>query len=64
MRVTAPPVAGRANVALERLLARHLGIARGAVRVVSGSASRHKVVAIDGLDASEVRRRLGAEGDR
>lgn len=59
VRVTAPPVDGRANAALTRLLAKRLGVARGAVEVVSGQSSRQKVVAVEGLAQDEVRRRLG-----
>lgn len=59
VRVTAPPVGGRANAALTRLLAKRLRVARGDVRVVAGQSSRRKVVAVDGLGAGEVRRRLG-----
>ena len=62
VRVTAPPVDGRANEALTRLLARRLGVARGDVRIIAGHGSRQKVVAIDGLAETEVRHRLGADG--
>lgn len=58
VRVTAPPVAGRANAALTRLVAKRLGVARGAVRVAAGQSSRQKVLAVDGLTTEEVRRRL------
>jgi uncharacterized protein (TIGR00251 family) len=62
VRVTAPPVGGRANQALTRLLAKRLGVARGDVRIVAGHASRQKVVAVDGLDEAELRRRLARSG--
>ena len=58
VRVTAPPVEGRANAALTRLLAKRLGVAWDDVRVVVGQRSRQKVVAVDGLSLDEVRRRL------
>ena len=47
VRVAAPPVDGAANEALCRLLARELGVARGAVRVVTGATGRRKVVELD-----------------
>ncbi|MCU0478839.1 MAG: DUF167 domain-containing protein [Chloroflexi bacterium] len=47
VRVTAPPVDGAANEALCRLLARELGVARGAVRVIAGAAGRRKLVEVD-----------------
>ena len=59
VRVTAPPVAGRANEALTRLLAKRLRVGRRDVRVVAGQSFRDKVVAIDGLTTAEVRARLG-----
>lgn len=58
VRVAAPPVDGRANEALTRLLAARLGAPHSAVEVVGGHTARQKVVAIDGLDAAEVRARI------
>ena len=49
VRVTAPPVDDRANVALCRLIAKRAGVARSRVRVVTGLRSRDKVVEISGL---------------
>jgi uncharacterized protein len=60
VRVTAPPVDGKANEALCRLLARRAGVGRTAVAVVRGQRARDKVVRVDGLDAAALRERLGA----
>jgi len=46
VRVTAPPVEGRANDALVVLLAKALDLPRGAVRVEQGTASRMKRVSV------------------
>jgi uncharacterized protein (TIGR00251 family) len=46
VRVTAPPVDGRANDAVLALLAEAMGVPRGAVRVESGATGRTKVVSI------------------
>ncbi len=59
VRVTAPPVDGRANTALVRLLAKRLRVARGDVRIVSGTAARQKVVEVAGLNLAELLLRLG-----
>ncbi|MFN8584813.1 MAG: DUF167 domain-containing protein [Dehalococcoidia bacterium] len=58
VRVTAAPVDGRANEAVVRLLAEHLGVPRTAVRIVAGNAAREKLVAVDGLTTEELRGRL------
>ncbi len=62
VRVTAPPVEGKANAALERLLAGAIGVPKGAVRVVSGVRGREKTVAVDGVSPDEVGLRLRTSG--
>jgi uncharacterized protein YggU (UPF0235/DUF167 family) len=51
-------VDGRANDALERVLAERLGLKRDAVHVVAGHHSRQKAVEVDGLTELEIRARL------
>jgi uncharacterized protein len=58
VRVTAPPLEGKANAAVCRLLAKRLGLAPGRVAVVRGASSRDKLVEIDGIADDEVRRLL------
>lgn len=58
VRVSAPPERGRANDAVVSLLAERLGVPRAAVSVVSGEASRDKVVELRGLALDEAERRL------
>ena len=57
-RVAAPPVEGEANAALIKLIAKTLGVPKGAVRLAAGETARLKMLDID-LDEAEVRRRLG-----
>ena len=56
--MTAPPEGGRANAALAVLLADALGVRRDQVNVVAGTASRRKIVEIDGLEPDEIAQRL------
>ena len=58
MAVTAAPTGRKANKAIEKLLARALGVRASAVTVIAGKASRDKVVRIDGLTVSDARKRL------
>ena len=60
VRVAAPPVDGAANKALIALLARSAGVAKSAVRITSGQASRIKTVHIDGV-AAEILERLATD---
>jgi uncharacterized protein (TIGR00251 family) len=59
VRVTAPPVEGRANDALCKLLSKRLRVAPSRIEVVAGQRSRRKTVRVAGLSAAEVAARLG-----
>jgi uncharacterized protein (TIGR00251 family) len=59
VRITAPPVEGAANMRLLTFLAKKLGIPRHRLELRTGSTSRLKTIAIEGISAAEIRRRLG-----
>jgi uncharacterized protein (TIGR00251 family) len=61
VRVSAAPERGRANDAVVGLIAERLHLPRAAVSLVSGRASRDKVVELRGLTADEAARRLGQQ---
>ena len=58
VRVTAPPVDGKANAALCKLLAKRLGVPPSTVAVVRGQSAREKVVHVDGIETSILLHRL------
>ncbi|MBI3964388.1 MAG: DUF167 domain-containing protein [Chloroflexi bacterium] len=58
--VRAPALEGRANRAVEELLAKTLGIPRSRVRIIRGESARQKVVEVETLDAEECLRRIGS----
>jgi uncharacterized protein YggU (UPF0235/DUF167 family) len=58
VRVTAPPVDGRANDALCRLIARHAGVAPSRVTLLRGAKGREKVLNVEGIDAAALHERL------
>ncbi|KKS44104.1 MAG: hypothetical protein UV07_C0014G0015, partial [Candidatus Azambacteria bacterium GW2011_GWB1_42_17] len=45
--VKEPPVKGRANAAIIEALAKHFGVSLSKVRLISGFASRQKVIEIE-----------------
>ena len=53
VRVAEPPEDGRANEAVLRLLAETLDVPRANVSLVSGHASRDKIVSLDGLEQAQ-----------
>jgi uncharacterized protein (TIGR00251 family) len=58
VRISAPPVEGRANEALRKLIAKRAGVAKGRVSIVRGERSRDKVVRVEGVDEAQLRRSL------
>ncbi len=58
VRVTAPPVDGRANAALCRLIAKRVGVGVRSVSVLRGAGSREKVVRVEGISAEDLWRAL------
>ncbi len=60
VRVSVPPVKGKANAALIALLSEVLGVGKSCLHIVKGLTSRNKVIAIDGLGEAEVTKRLSS----
>jgi uncharacterized protein len=58
VRVTVPPVDGRANDALCRLIASRAGVAPSRVTVLRGAKGREKVLSVEGIDGATLRERL------
>ncbi len=61
IRLTAPPVEGKANQALLKFLAESLGIARAQIEIVAGSGSRRKLVRVRGVTEERLRAMLGKQ---
>ena len=58
IRVAAPAVDNAANLALIEFVAKALGVRKRSVRIVSGGASRRKVLEIDGVTEEEIAAKL------
>jgi uncharacterized protein (TIGR00251 family) len=58
VRVTAPPVDGKANAAVCRVIARALDVPASRVRIVRGETARIKTLEVDGVEEDAGRRRL------
>lgn len=53
-RVRAAPEDGKANAALEKLVARALGVAKSTVNVTRGQSARLKVLEVEGASEAEI----------
>jgi uncharacterized protein YggU (UPF0235/DUF167 family) len=58
--VTAPAERGKANAAIEAIVAEGLGLPRGSVRIVAGKTSSRKIVEVTGVSEAEIHRRLAS----
>ena len=59
VRVSAPPVEGKANRELVKLLSAKLRVSKSSISIEKGATSRRKRVAIAGLENDQVMRLLG-----
>ena len=58
VRVSAPPEKGKANLLVQRVVAKALSVPEGSVRIISGKASPQKVMEVDGLTIQEIKQRI------
>ena len=58
VRISAPPIKGKANRELIAFLSQLLGVSQGTLTILKGHTTRNKVVAIEGLSQEEVTKRL------
>jgi uncharacterized protein len=56
--VTAPPERGKANEAIQTLLAEALGVKPGQITLLSGAVSRRKRFLLQGIDPNDLTARL------
>ena len=59
VKLTAPPVEGKANKALQRFIAEKLNLSSSQVEIVAGQRSREKILKIAGISRAEVEKALG-----
>lgn len=60
VKVAAPPERGKANMELIKHLSGVLGVSKSSLRLLQGHTSRNKVIAVGGLDETEVKQRIAA----
>lgn len=58
IKLTAPPVEGKANLALMEFLSEVLDVPRSKIDIVAGINSREKLISIIDLDAETVQERI------
>jgi hypothetical protein len=63
IRLAAPPVDGKANVALIQFLAKQLSIPKSCITIRSGVTSRRKLLEIAGCDEVRIKRLFPSPND-
>jgi len=58
VRISAPPVEGKANLALVTFLAKALGVRKNRIEIVAGHKGLDKIVSILDLSAQDVEERI------
>ena len=58
LRISAPPVDGKANEACRRLIAKLVGVSPSAVEIIAGESSKDKLIRVHHVTAAHLRERL------
>ena len=59
IRIATAPVKGKANAALLVFLSDILGLSKSRLSIEKGATSRVKIIAVEGLNLDELRKRIG-----
>ncbi len=54
IKITAPPIEGKANAQLIKFLSKQTGVSKSKIIIASGSTSKHKMISIEGFDADSL----------
>ena len=58
VRLTAPPVDGKANEALIKFLAEILEVSRGQIEIISGEKSKQKTMRVRGITIAQIKEKI------
>lgn len=58
IRLTAPPIEGKANAALIKFLSKALDIPRAQITIASGETGRNKTVCFSGMSKNQLSKRI------
>ena len=61
VRVSAPPVKGKANKELITFLSGILGVGKSQIDIIRGHTTRNKVIAVSGLSQEDIMKRLSPD---